>query len=78
MNTIRTAVDHIFAACPELWAFSFEDETELKLSEVETHPWIVEPERVLGEIAEALRELVDEHPEAVEALRGRTFARKLH
>jgi hypothetical protein len=35
-------------------------------------------EQLLGEISVALLELIDEDPEAIDALRGRTFARTLH
>ena len=41
-------------------------------------PSLVKSEQLLGHIAAALLELIDEQPEAVELLRGRTFARTLH
>jgi hypothetical protein len=76
MRTIASTVDGIFAACPELWGFSVTGQFEL--SDVETHPRLAQPERLMGEIAAALVDLVDEQPEALEQLRGRTFARTLH
>ena len=93
MKTVRAAVDEIFAACPELCGFSVQHaqdahsltcagiseplEGDLRLADVETAPY-APSERLLGEIAVALLELIDEQPEALEELRGRTFARTLH
>jgi hypothetical protein len=76
MKTIASTVHEIFAACPELCGFSVSG--ELQLSDVEVHPRLAQSERLVGEIAEALSDLIDEQPEAVELLRGRTFARTLH
>lgn len=90
MKTVRAAVDEIFAACPELYGFSVQDahslsaastseplEGDLRLADVETAPY-APSERLLGDLAVALLELIDELPEAVDELRGRTFARALH
>ena len=90
MKTIHTTVNKIFAARPELCGFSVQDATtlggdreadplqdDLYLADIETLPY-ARDERLLGEIAIALLELIDEQPEAVEQLRGRTFARTLH
>lgn len=90
IKTIQSTVDRIFAACPELCGFSVQDgatlskareagplEGELYLADVETVPW-APSERLFDEIAVALLDLIEEHPEAVEELRGRTFARTLH
>lgn len=78
MKTIHATVNEIFATYPELWGFSVQDAKDLCLADVETHPWAGQPERLLGEIAVALLDLIDEQPEAAEQLRGRTFARTLH
>ena len=90
MKTVRAAVDKIFAACPELCGFPVQEaqsvsaagaseplEGDLRLADVETAPY-APSERLLGEIAVALIELIDEQPEALDELRGRTFARTLH
>jgi hypothetical protein len=90
MKSIHSTVNGIFAACPELCGFSVQEaesldqaraagqlEGELYLADVETAPY-APSERLLGEIAVALLDLLDERPEAIEELRGRTFARTLH
>ena len=90
MKTVHATVKEIFAACPELCGFSVQEtgsvsalsaserlEGDLRLADVETAPY-APSERLLGEIAVALLELIDEQPEAVDELRGRTFARTLH
>ena len=79
MTTIDTTVGDIFATCPELSGFSVgQIGGELCLSDVETDPRLVKSEELLGNIAAALLELIDENPAAAELLRGRTFARTLH
>jgi hypothetical protein len=90
MKAIHTAVDEIFATCPDLYGFSVQDadtlgrgrasaqlEGNLYLADVSTTPY-AQQEGVLGAIAVALLELIDEEPKAAEELRGRTFARTLH
>ena len=90
MKTVHATVDHIFAMCPELCGFSVQDaetltrdrvsgqlEAGLYLADVATTSF-ENPEHLLGEIAAELLELIDEAPEAVDQLRGRTFARTLH
>jgi len=89
MKTVHATVNHIFAMCPELCGFSVQDaetltrdrvsgqlEAGLYLADVATTNG--SSERLLGEIAAELLELIDEDPEAVDGLRGRTFARALH
>jgi hypothetical protein len=90
MKTVHATVNEIFATCPELCGFTVQDadsltrervsgqlEAGLYLADVATTSQAT-PERLLGEIAVALLELIDEQPEAVDELRGRTFARTLH
>jgi hypothetical protein len=90
MNTVYATVSKIFAAWPDLYGFSVQDaanlsedrasgqlEGELYLADVATAPY-APAERLVGEIAVALLDLIDEDPEAVGELRGRTFARTLH
>jgi hypothetical protein len=90
MKTVHAAVSDIFTMHPELCGFSVQDaetltrervsgqlEAGLYLADVATTT-NGSSERLLGEIAAELLELIDEDPEAVDALRGRTFARTLH
>jgi hypothetical protein len=79
MRAIDATVNQIFAAWPELYGFSVGQlEGELCLEDVATDPWHARSEELLGQIAAALLELVDELPEAADILCGRTFARTLH
>jgi hypothetical protein len=90
VKTVHTTVSEIFAAWPELYGFSVQEadmlsedrasgqlEGRIYLADVATTPY-VHAESLLGEIAVALLELIDEQPEALDELRGRTFARTLH
>ncbi|HEY7241921.1 MAG TPA: hypothetical protein VH600_22310 [Burkholderiales bacterium] len=91
MKTVHATVNHIFATWPQLCGFSVQDaetltrdrvsgqlEGGLYLADVATTTTLDDPEQLLGEIAVALLELIDEEPQAVDQLRGRTFARTLH
>ncbi|HJY79233.1 MAG TPA: hypothetical protein VKE95_21495 [Burkholderiales bacterium] len=90
MKTVHATVNHIFAMCPELCGFSVQDaesltrdrvsgqlEGGLYLADVATTTFD-HSEQLLGEIAAELLDLIDEQPDAVDELRGRTFARTLH
>ena len=90
MKTVQTTVSHIFAMRPELCGFSVQDaesltrdrvsgqlEGGLYLADVATTTFD-HSEQLLGEIAAELLDLIDEQPDAVDELRGRTFARTLH
>jgi hypothetical protein len=90
MKTVHAAVSDIFTMHPELCGFSVQDaetltrervsgqlEAGLYLADVATTT-NGSSEQLLGEISVALLELIDEDPEAIDALRGRTFARTLH
>ena len=67
----------LFGRLPMLCGFALE--ADLQLAEVSVHSWpgYVAGEDLYGEIVTALADLVDERPDAVELLRGRTFARAL-
>jgi hypothetical protein len=75
---LEALVATIFRRWPGLVGFSVQDAGELVLGEMETQPWSVQPYELLGEVSVALLDFVDEAPEALELLRGRTFARTLH
>jgi hypothetical protein len=55
-------------------------ELELYISGIDVYPALGsgQPDQLFNEISAALVELLDEHPEAYELLRERTFARTLH
>jgi hypothetical protein len=76
---LEARVNALFRRCPALCGFAVEHETELFVSEVTIHPSGAAPHRELrGVIMAALAALIDEHPEAGELLRERTFARVFH
>lgn len=90
MRTVHATVNHIFAMYPQLCGFSVQDaetltrerasgqlEAGLYLADVATTTNRTS-EQMLGEISAELLELIDQDPEAIDALRGRTFARTLH
>ncbi len=67
----------LFGRLPMLCGFALE--ADLQLAEVSVHSWpgYIAGEDLYDEIMTALADLVDERPDAVELLRGRTFARAL-
>jgi len=90
---LEALVGKLFRYYPALYGFSvqptlavsdhrnaFAVKDDLFLAHVEFNPWADRepPEQMLGYIAKALLELIDECPDADELLRGRTFARELH
>jgi len=78
---LEAAMNELLRHWPVLVGFSVQNaDQELRLTEVAVHPSPGHEQysRLSGEIAQALLELIDERPEALELLRGRTFARALH
>jgi hypothetical protein len=86
-------VTELFAQLPMLSGFSVQDRAtltsdrdmaplhgDLCIADVSVDPWTgFQATPLLGaEIAQALLELLEEHPEAGELLRGHTFARTFH
>jgi hypothetical protein len=77
LEEIRERLEDLFQRCPQLHGFAVRLDRPL--------PWHLtcDPaqrgdQAALGEVAQALFELIDERPEAAELLRGRTFARTVH
>ena len=83
----------LFAQLPMLSGFSVQDRAtltsdrdmapldgDLCVADVSVDPWtgFEAPPVLCAEIAQAMRELLEEHPEACELLRGHTFARTFH
>lgn len=75
---VQALVQKIFRRWPSLVGFCVQDSGELVIGELEMQPWNAQAQELLGEVAGALLDLVDDRPEAIELLRGRTFARTLH
>jgi len=76
---LAAVVDKLFRRWPSLVGFSVEARANrLVVAEIESTPWPARPPELLGEIAGALRDLIDVEPGALALLPGRTFARTLH
>ena len=68
----------LFARMPMLCGFSLRHDLEVTDVAVYTWPGYAAGEDLYRDLMQALAELADERPEAVELMRGRTFARALH
>jgi len=75
---VHALVQNLFRRWPSLVGFCIQGDGELVIGELETQPWSAQVDELLGEVAGALLDFVDEEPAAIELLRGRTFARTLH
>jgi hypothetical protein len=88
-----TRVAALFTRLPMLTGFSVQDGTTLSadrnaaplvadlcIADVSVHAWpgLQATPLVCAEIVQAMLELLEEHPRAVELLRGYTFARTFH
>ncbi|HYR36323.1 MAG TPA: hypothetical protein VEQ87_18670 [Burkholderiales bacterium] len=82
MNALRDQIEAViqplFERNPQLCGFAVQD--DLSFTHVACHPALDadEARELIDEISGALRELVEEDPEAAELLRGRTLARSFH
>jgi len=74
---LHARIEALFGRLPMLCGFVVE--ADLLLSDVAISAWpgYTAGADLYGEIADALAELADESPDALELLRGRTFARTL-
>ena len=75
---VEEHVHALFSRLPMLSGFSLRD--DLEFADVVVHAW---PGYTAGaefyeELAQALADLAEERPDAVELMRGRTFARAIH
>ena len=68
----------LFRRLPMLAGFTLRE--DLEVSDVAVHSWpgYVAGEELYKDLMVALTNLADARPEAIELLRGRTFARALH
>lgn len=71
-------VAELFRRLPMLCGFTLRE--NLEVSDVAVHAWpgYVAGEELYRDLAVALADLAEKRPDAVELLRGRTFARALH
>lgn len=92
-SDLAVRMETLFRRCPALHGFSVQPEAgvtnervvlglqdDLYLADVVWHQPLngEQAASLVGEISQALLELMDERPEATELLRGRTFASVLH
>jgi len=88
---IATTIAALFTRCHMLSGFSVQDRATLTrdramalldgglcVADVSVHAGFFAPPALYDEIAQALLDLLEEHPEAYEVLRGNTFARTFH
>jgi hypothetical protein len=68
----------LFEQMPMLCGFTLRDDLELDDVAVYTWPGYTAGEDLYRDLMSALAELADERPEAIELIRGRTFARAFH
>jgi hypothetical protein len=87
---LSTRIKALFGRCPELAGFAIQDldgsrfddseETKLFVTDVGFSALVSveEIDKVHSLIGNAIADVLSERPEAIELLRGRTFARTLH
>jgi hypothetical protein len=77
-DQIQEVMQMLFQRNPALCGFLVQE--DLSFSHVACHPALDadEARELIDEISGTLRELLEEDPEAVELLRGRTLARSFH
>jgi hypothetical protein len=90
---ISARIAMLFLKLPMLTGFSVQDRAtltrdrgtaplsgDLCVADVSLDPWagLEAAPKVQGEIVQALREVLGEHPASYEVLRGNTFARAFH
>jgi hypothetical protein len=75
---VHEVMNTVFQRYPALCGFSVQE--DLSFTNVACHPALAgdEAQMMIEEISAALRELLEEQPEAAEILRGRTLARIFH
>jgi hypothetical protein len=84
MSAERQIAQHmqsLFERCPDLCGFAVrEEDQELYVSDIGIAPRLSAEQygRIYQDIAETLRQLLEEEPRAGEWLRDRTFVRTLH
>ena len=77
-SIVERHFDALFRRLPMLSGFTLRQ--DLEVSDVAVHSWpgYVAGEELYKDLMVALTDLAEERPDAIELLRGRTFARALH
>jgi hypothetical protein len=75
---VEEHVEALFRRVPMLSGFSLRQDLEFADVAVHTWPGYSAGAELYQELVETLAEIAEERPEAVELLRGRTFARAFH
>jgi hypothetical protein len=75
---VEEHVDALFRRVPMLSGFSLRHDLEFADVAVHTWPGYTAGADLYQDLVETLAELAEERPDAVELLRGRTFARIIH
>jgi hypothetical protein len=76
-SLVRSRIEALFRRLPMLCGFAVEEDLLISELAISTWPGYSPGPDLYKDIADALAELVDERPDALELLRGRTFARTL-
>ena len=75
---VETRVAAIFQRMPMLSGFSLRHDLEVTDIAIATWPGYIAGQELYEDLMQALADLAEERPDAVEVLRGRTFARAFH
>jgi hypothetical protein len=75
---VETHIAAIFQRMPMLAGFSLRQDLEVTDIAISTWPGQSAGEELYEDLMQALADLAEERPEAVEVLRGHTFARAFH
>jgi hypothetical protein len=75
---VEAHITAIFQRMPMLSGFSLRDDLEVTDIAISTWPAHTAEQGLYEDLLQALADLAEERPDAVEVLRGRTFARAFH
>ena len=75
---IEGRIGSLFQRLPMLCGFAMADDLDVTNVTIQTWPGYIAGADLYGEIANAVVDLVEERPDVIELLQGRTFARAFH
>ncbi|TMH70758.1 MAG: hypothetical protein E6H57_06515 [Betaproteobacteria bacterium] len=75
---VETHMRALFTRLPMLCGFAMADDLDVTNVTIQTWPGYIAGADLYGEIANAVVDLVEERPDVIELLQGRTFARAFH